>query len=265
VGELAAPVAATGANRDGPAAELFAAIAFLTRIPIGARAASRSRTGAAAFGLVGALLGVVAGLPLLALGAAHPVPAAVAAVGLLAALSGALHLDGLADTVDALAAPAGSEEQARTDPRAGTAGVVAIAVVLGLDAAALAELAGRGGGLLAMATLVAAAAVSRAVAPAWAVGVGWRRHPQGGLGTWFADATTGAAAVVALVSAAIVLAALVEFAGPRVALAAIIGAIAGSAIGAGLIRLRRQLDGDGYGALIEVTAAAILLSAALLG
>src|SRR4029078_12992150 len=98
---------------------------------------------------VGALLGLVAGLPLLALGAAHPIPAAVAAGGLLAAWSGALHIDGVADPVDALAAPAGSEERARTDPRAGTAGVVAIVVVLGLDVAAVAEIAGRGGGVLA--------------------------------------------------------------------------------------------------------------------
>ena len=244
---------------------MLAAIAFLTRVPVGARGASRSRSGAAAFGLVGALLGVVAGLPLLALGAAHPVPAAVAAVGLLAALSGALHFDGLADTIDAVAAPVGSEERARTDPRAGTAGVVAIVVALGLDVAALAEIAGRGGGLLAMAALVAAAAVSRAAAPPWAVIVGRHRRPQGGLGTWFADATTGPAAGVALASVAIVVAALVELAGPRVALAAVIGAVGGSAIAGGLIRLRRQLDGDGYGALIEVTVAAILLAAALLG
>ena len=265
MGELAAPVKATGADRGGPATELLAAIAFLTRVPVGAGGATRARTGAAAFGLVGALLGAVAGLPLLALGVAHPFLAAVAAVGLLAALSGALHLDGLADTIDAVAAPAGAEERARTDPRAGTAGVVAIVVALGLDAAALAEIAGRGGGLLAMATLVAAATISRAVAPAWAVVVGRRRRPPGGLGTWFADATTGPAAIVALVSATIVLAALVQLAGLRVALAAVIGAVGGGAIGGGLIRLRRQLDGDGYGAVIEVTAAAIFLAAALLG
>ena len=265
VGELAAPSGATDADAPGPAAELFAAIAFLTRVPVGVRGASAARTGAAAFGLVGALLGVVAGLPLLLLGVAHPFLAAVAAVGLLAAFSGALHLDGLADTIDAVAAPAGAAERARTDPRAGTAGVVAIVVALGLEAAALAEIASLGGGLLAMAILIAAATVSRAVAPAWAVVVGRRRRPPGGLGTWFADATTGAAAGVALASAAIVLAALVEFAGPRVALAAVIGAVAGSAITAGLIRIRRQLDGDGYGALIEITAAAILVAAALLG
>jgi adenosylcobinamide-GDP ribazoletransferase len=264
VGDHAAPAGATDADRRGPAAELLAAIAFLTRVPVGSRGGSR-RTGAAAFGLVGAVLGLVAGLPLLAVGAAHPVLAAVAAVGLLAALSGALHLDGLADTIDAVAAPAGSEERARTDSRAGTAGVVAIVVVLGLGAAALAELAGRGGGLLAMAMLVAAAAVSRAVAPAWAVAVGRRRRPPGGLGAWFADATSGLAACVALLSAAIVLAALVEFAGPRVAFAAVVGGIVGSAIAGGLIRLRRQLDGDGYGALIEVTTAAVLLIAALIG
>ena len=57
-------------------------------------------------------------------GQGHPGPAAISALAIVAILSGGLHLDGLADTSDALAAPAGAADRARTDPRAGTAGVV---------------------------------------------------------------------------------------------------------------------------------------------
>jgi len=250
--------------RGGPFAELIAAVAFLTRVPIGSRAGRSDRTGAAAFGLVGAAIGAVAALPVLMAGAAHPLPAAIAAVGILALLSGGLHLDGLSDTFDALAAPAGAADRARTDPRAGTAGVVAIVVALGIDAAALAELAA-GGTLIGVAAPIAGVAMSRAVAPAWAVVVGRRFRPQGGgLGAWFADRTSPVAAIVALVTAVLVTLILVEFTGLRVALAVGAGAIVGTLVAGWLIALRGQLDGDGYGAIIETTLAAILLAAVVL-
>ncbi len=253
-----------GAERGHPLAEVAAAIAFLTRVPVAARSGGRSRTGAAAFGLVGAGLGLVAALPLAVAGLAHPVVAAIAAVAILAILDGALHLDGLADTFDALAAPAGGAERARTDPRTGTAGVVVIVAVLGLDAAALAELAANDG-LRAAATLIAAATVSRAVAPVWAVTVGRRLRPIDGLGSWFADHVSVAAAAFAVVTAALVSIVLMEFAGPGVALAAVAGAGVGIVVGGLVVLLRGQLDGDGYGAIIEITFAAVLLVAVVLG
>ena len=267
MGDLATPgldAAASAATRTGrPLDELVAAVTFLTRVPVASRGASRSRSGAAAFGLVGAALGLAAAVPLLVAGAAHPLPAAIISVGILALFDGGLHLDGLADTFDALAAPGGAAERARTDPRAGTAGVVAIVVVVGLQAAALAELAGRGG-LIAAAMLLAAVAVSRAAAPAWAVTVGRRAAPPDGLGAWFAETTSVGAAIVAIVSAVVVTLVAVELAGPLVGVAAGAGAAVAVGIGAIIVRQRRQLDGDGYGALIETTVAAILLVATLL-
>lgn len=251
-------------ERGHPFAELIAAVAFLTRVPVRPVGDSRSRTGAAAFGLVGALIGAVAAAPMILAGAAHPLPAAIAAVGLLALLDGGLHLDGLADTFDALAAPAGAADRARTDPRAGTAGVVAIVVTLGLAAASIAETAG-GDAVRAAAIVIAAAALSRAAAPVWAVAVGRRRRAAGGLGTWFADEVTRGAASVALVTAAVIVLLLVEFAGPGVALASVAGLAAAAIAGLVLVRVRGQLDGDGYGAIIELTFAAIVLSEALLG
>ncbi len=262
MGELASPAARESPLR-GAADEVVAAVTFLTRISVTRLATGRSRTGAAAFGLVGAALGMAAAVPLLVAGAAHPLPAAIAAIGLLALLDGGLHLDGLADTFDALAAPAGAAERARTDPRAGAAGVIAIVVTVGLQAAALAELASRGG-LLSAAAFVAAVTVSRAAAPVWTVAVGRRMAPPDGLGRWFADATSPGAAAVAIGSAAVVVAALVEMTGIAVGLAAVTGMIGALIVGAIVVRLRRQLDGDASGALIELTVAAVLLAATLL-
>jgi adenosylcobinamide-GDP ribazoletransferase len=264
-----ADVTVPRAGRDGgPVDTLVAAVAFLSRIPVAGRvgdraAAGRSRTGASAFGLVGAALGLVAAVPLVAFGGLHPFLAAIAGLALLALLDGGLHLDGLADTFDALAAPGSAAERARTDPRAGTAGVIAIVAVLALDAAALAELAARGG-WTAAATLIAAGAVSRAAAPAWAVLVGRRRRPQRGLGAWFAEATTTGEAFVAGLSAAALALLLVGFGGVLVALGVLAGIVVAAVAGGLVVRARHQLDGDGYGALIEITFAAVLVATALL-
>src|SRR5947207_11706745 len=89
---------------------LLAAIAFLTRIPIGG-GTSDVAGGAVLFPLVGAALGAAVGGT--AYGLARILPsfaAAGIALALDALLTGALHLDGLADTADALGA--GSREGA---------------------------------------------------------------------------------------------------------------------------------------------------------
>ena len=93
-----------GARRGAGAAttEIRAAASMLTRIPV--RSVSAETTGAGAYGLVGALIGVLAAIPLGLLAGPVPTLAAIAAVAALAVLSGGLHLDGLADTADALLA-----------------------------------------------------------------------------------------------------------------------------------------------------------------
>jgi hypothetical protein len=68
-------------GRGHPLAEVVAAVAFLTARPGPAGRDSRSRTGAAAFGLVGATVGALAAVPLVLVGAGHPLPAAIAAIG----------------------------------------------------------------------------------------------------------------------------------------------------------------------------------------
>ncbi len=120
-----------------------AAVAFLTRVPVGRRlqldAADVSR-GAVLFPVVGAAIGAVAGLA--AAGLEGPLPPLVAgglAVGLAVALTGALHLDALADSADALGAV--DRERAleiMRDPRIGALG---FAVAGGLSRAVAAPLA----------------------------------------------------------------------------------------------------------------------------
>jgi adenosylcobinamide-GDP ribazoletransferase len=254
-------------RRANPLATILDATTFLTRIPVPGHVAERGATGPAAFGIVGAAIGLVATVPLLFGGAAHPLIASVVAVGIVAAISGGLHLDGLADTFDALAAPPGAADRARTDPRAGAAGVVATVVVLGVDVAALADLAARGA-VVAATALVAAAAISRGLAPAWAVIVGRQWRPTDGLGAWFSDLVSGRDAAAAGLSAGVVgLAAawLVPGGSATAAVAFLAGTASGAAVAAGALRARRQLDGDGYGATIELTFAAILIAAAWSG
>ena len=61
--------------------------------------------GAGAFGVVGAGIGLLAAVPLVLLGQPVPLVAAVLTEAVIVLVTGAVHLDGLADTADALAAP----------------------------------------------------------------------------------------------------------------------------------------------------------------
>jgi adenosylcobinamide-GDP ribazoletransferase len=124
----------------------LAAIAFLTRLPVGRRVALDAADvarGAALFPLVGAAVGGAAGL--LADLLVPRLPGLVAgalAVGLAALLTGAMHLDALADTADALGGT--SRERAleiMRDHPVGAFGAVALVVVCLVDASAFAGLA----------------------------------------------------------------------------------------------------------------------------
>jgi adenosylcobinamide-GDP ribazoletransferase len=95
------------------------------------------------FPVVGVLLGtLVSFLYYLLLMGFGPPLADVGAVLFLAYFTGALHLDGLADTFDGLFGGATPEERLRImkDPHHGTYGIVAVAGVLLVKAAALATL-----------------------------------------------------------------------------------------------------------------------------
>jgi adenosylcobinamide-GDP ribazoletransferase len=147
--------------------EFVAGIAFLTRIPfVHAMPAPLAQAGWA-FPLAGIVIGVI-GAVIYAL--AHrlglpPWPAAALAVAATMAATGALHEDGLADTVDGFG---GGDTRERKldimrDSRIGAYGVCALVVSILLRAGAVASLADTG---LAAAALIAAHAAARASLPA---------------------------------------------------------------------------------------------------
>jgi adenosylcobinamide-GDP ribazoletransferase len=244
-------------------ADLRAAAGFLTRLPVGAVG---DRVGAGAFGLVGAGIGLAAAVPVALLGGVVPLIAAVLAIAVIVIVTGGVHLDGLADTADALAAPSPDvAERARTDPRLGSGGVAAIALDVGLAVASLATLAARDA-VLAAAAVVVAATVSRSAAPVAAVI--WTRvggeGPQGA-GSWFVERVGPASCMAVLVTTLVVVAAASAVAGLAIAVGTVWGAAAGAALAVWVVARRGQLDGDGHGAVIELTFLAVLTGIAVAG
>ncbi len=155
----------------------LAAVAFLTRVPLGRgielQAADISR-GAALFPLVGAAIGAAAGVvAALAVHVLPPLAAGGLAVATAALLTGALHLDALADTADALGGM--SRERAleiMRDHRVGSFGAVALVCDLIVRASVTGGLAAAG---VAVAALAAAGACSRGLAPLLAAALPYAR------------------------------------------------------------------------------------------
>jgi adenosylcobinamide-GDP ribazoletransferase len=240
---------------------LRAAFALLTRLPV--RPGDEVASGAAAFPVVGVLVGAVGVVPLVLGGAAEPVVASVLAIAAMTVLTGALHLDGLADTADALLAPdPTTAERARKDPAVGPGGAVALILVLGIEVTALASIVASSAPFVAGSALVVAAVVGRTL-PVVAVVLAGTRAEHGGFGGWFAARVRPAGAIVAVVLAILVTAGLAVAAdSAAIAVGGLLGAGAGLALAGAIVSGRRQLDGDGMGAIIELTVAAVLVAAA---
>ena len=246
----------------GAVDEWVAAIGFLTRIPLGRRASDRP--GVAAFGVVGALLGAVAAVPLLALGllAHEPLLGAVFAIAVMIGLSGALHLDGLADTGDALMArDAAGADRARKDPAVGPGGLAAVVLVLAAEVAALASIAASDIALGAW-TIVTAAGLAR-VAPVLLVRSSRLEPRPGGLGAWFARSVTAGDVTIAVATAGGLVTILALATSTLAARAALVGGAAGLALGWVVAAWRGGADGDSLGASVELTFAAILVAVAI--
>ncbi len=241
--------------------EVQAAFALLTRLPVGAAGADLS--GASAFALVGAFVGIAGAIPVMALGGTEPLLAAVAAVAVMALVSGALHLDGLADTADALlVADRARADHARKDPAIGPGGAVALTLVLAAQVASLASLASAGPVLAAVACVVAGT-VSRVVPVVVAATVD-DRAAASGLGAWFMERIGTRNVVVAVASAVAIVAATALIAGSAIpAVGAVSGAIVGLLVGRAIVATRGQLDGDGLGAGVELAFAATLAACAI--
>lgn len=249
--------------------ESRAAIGLLTRIPVARRTVDRP--GAAAFGAVGAGIAAIAAVPLLALAgpAGEPLLAATAAVAVIVVLTGAMHLDGLADTADALLARDRiAAERARKDPAVGPGGVVAVVLVVAGEVAALASIASTGGPATAAWALVAAAGVARSVPVFLALAVGPVDGSAGaygsdGLGAWFASHVAIVDAAIAIVTVAVLVGIVAVAATPVIAAATFVGGATGLALSRAVLALRGGLDGDGFGASVELTFVAIVATVAV--
>jgi adenosylcobinamide-GDP ribazoletransferase len=168
---------------------VVAAVAFLTRVPIGGMVAVGPRDvarGAVLFPLVGGGIGALIGLVAAGLDARMGLfLAAALAVALEAILTGAIHLDALADTADGLGAATRERAlEVMREANVGAFGALALVLDLLVKTAALAAVATvpRSVG-----AVVAAFAVGRA-AP---LALGWAlpyARPTGGSGAALTDA-----------------------------------------------------------------------------
>jgi adenosylcobinamide-GDP ribazoletransferase len=174
-------------------------------------------------------------------------------VVMLLALTGALHADGLMDTLDAVLSHATPERRLEImrDPRAGAFGVVGLVCVVALKIAAL-------DGLSRSPLIWLAPGLGR-----WVIVLLATAFPYGrttGLGAPLKRAATPRTLLFA--SALPVAACLV--AGPPGILAGVLAALSALAFGRWLMRLLPGLTGDCYGAACELVETVVWLSGALI-
>jgi len=221
--------------------------------------------------VVGALLAVPAAGVLLAVEAGgdstpRRLLAAALAIGVLALLTGGLHLDGLADTADGLGSRRPREEALAIMRRSdiGPFGVAALIFVVLIQITALATVSP---GWPAAAAVMAAAVTGR-VAVVLATGPGSPPARPDGFGALVAGTTTTRARV----TAAVLLLALVAgaaalawglFPALRGAAAVLAGLLAADLLRRAAKRRLGGMTGDVFGALIEVSTTAVLLVLAL--
>jgi adenosylcobinamide-GDP ribazoletransferase len=236
---------------------LLVAIGFLTRLPVPAYAYDDARAKAASlawYPLVGVLIGLLLGVVAWLLRDTSSLLSAGILVAAWVTVTGALHLDGLADSADAWVGGLGDREKTLAimkDPRCGPSGVVALVLTLLLKFAALASFAA-----VPWAALFLAPVLARASLTALFLTTPYVR--SGGLGAALADAprrACGLALVLSLVGCLLF--------GWRGLLAlAIAAAVFGLWRQACLNRLG-GFTGDTAGALAEMVEVAVLIGLAV--
>lgn len=242
----------------------LAAVSFLTVLPVARRTqldADDVGRGAPLFPLVGAGVGaVMGGLTALLARTVDPTVAAAVGVAAGAGLTGALHLDALADTADGLGGRTRDDAlRIMRDHHLGAYGVVALALALLIKTAAVAQLAA---GHAAPSALIAACALARAApAPlAWALPYA---RPSEGKGRVLSGRTTPVRAVGSLAIGLAVAAAAVRW---HVLWAAGVAAAVACLFGLDARRRLGGVTGDVLGAVCEACETAILVAlAAVIG
>ncbi|KAF0803121.1 cobalamin synthase [Alcanivorax xiamenensis] len=236
---------------------LRTALALMTRLPSGLKRAPDDRDqglAVACYPLVGLIVGL-----LLSGGWLHwqSAPLAILLVAAWVLLTGALHLDGLADSADAWLGGYGDRERTlriMKDPASGPAGVSAVVLVLLGKSLALWTLLDLGWSL----PLLLAPVLARAAAASLFLRLPYAR-PEG-LGRAGADHLPRGKVSLALALTALLSVLLGGFAGAAWVLISVL-------VTWGAVRLLRQrlggFTGDTAGALIEVVETTVLLAAAL--
>jgi adenosylcobinamide-GDP ribazoletransferase len=236
----------------------LAAVAFLTSVPVGRFAVVDATAVAAAapfYPLVGAGLGAFAAL--VERGLSPSLPAFVVAallLALLAGLTGAIHLDALADTADALGGRT-REDRLRImrDHHIGAFGATALVLALSLKLAAIAALIELDE---ATAGLVLAAACSRAaVLPVAALLPDARRDER-------TTSISGQVGVIGAAAGLLVAAALAVLVSGLAGCVVLITALAVAGLAAAFYAWwLRGVTGDALGAVVELAELSALTTA----
>ncbi|MCK1796281.1 adenosylcobinamide-GDP ribazoletransferase [Streptomyces sp. XM4193] len=253
---------------DGPRFAFGTLTVLPVRVVRWDRAAARGgMLWAPAVGLVVGLFAAAAGGVLLVSGAGATV-AAVVSVAVPAALTRALHLDGLADVADGLGSGLEAEGAQRVMKRSdiGPFGVVTLVLVLLAQTAALAQLYAQGWTHGALGCALSAVAARTALTLTARRGVAAARSD--GLGAVVASVVPPLAAG-AVVVAVVLLTGLAVWPtwGAGWAVGAVLAVAAALAAGEGLLRRCCQrlggVSGDVFGAVCEVAGTAALLTLTL--
>lgn len=245
------------------------ALGTFTRVPVPAPTRVDARTAGAAMVLatvVGAVLGAAVGaivqlagrLP--GIGPQHVLMAALA-VAALAYLTRALHLDGLADTADALGSgkPADAALTIARRSDIGPFGVVTLVLVLLVDVVAYAGVIDAGAAALGLAVAVGSSRLVLVIACVRGIPAA---RPDG-LGATVAGTVPVTVAVATIVGWLIACTLVVGWLAPTLVVAALVSVIAALVVGAVVVTIavRRLggITGDVLGATIEVSLAAALV------
>jgi adenosylcobinamide-GDP ribazoletransferase len=245
------------ATDDGVMRALLVAIGFLTRVPVPAHTFDDARARAdslAWYPLVGALIGGVLGVFAWLLRDTSALLSSALVVAAWVALTGALHLDGLADSADAWVGGMGDRDKTLAimkDPRAGPVGVVALLLALMLKFAALASLGAAPWSALLLAPLLARASLT-------ALFLTTPYVRSGGLGTGLADAPRRACGVALMA----VVVAVLTF-GWRGLLAMVLAAAVFGVWRKACLDRLGGCTGDTAGALTEMVEVVVLIGLAV--
>ena len=242
---------------------VLVATAFLTRVPVPVVAGAVDVGRAARwFPLIGGLLGGASALIAWAMTEVMNVPPALTAtlvVGLGAWATGAIHLDGLADTADGFGGGRSREDVLRImrDPVIGSYGASALVIVIGIKVTALAAVLDRGD---ALPFLIAAPALSRWTIPALAAWLPYART-DGGLGQAVTHRRDTVGVIIATAITALIAIAVL---GADALMAWALAALTAAWIGRAARRRIGGVTGDVFGATVELTETAVLVCGVVL-